>query len=395
MCENCKNLFDIKNNLPYILPCGHTICEKCLNTLEFNNNKMQCPIDSHIYEIEKEKIPKNEMLVEYMLSNKLGPKYSYQIREYNIPEATFYHMIRRNCCQKILRFFYKLFYVKIFLTIMNIILFPFKKIYQIIKKIMNILYLIVVKIKQFFLKIFNKIKAIRLPKLNINFKYFDKIKIKLVHNHIIRTIIIFFKYTIRAPLWINYLKIMKNLIYQSQSKVNNVCLKAVNILIVLIGIILVHLFAYFSNNLDNLFIILLLLNESTIVLFDFMKMDDEKNNKKYKQKIYKNSLIKNNRRKSLEIKTNNTFDEEEDEYLIDLNKYNRGKKCIVRWIGFIIFWYFSPIVKELFYNFIIYWKGDEINNDTNSPEYKISIFRRIINSLLLIPKLLIIIYLTS
>ena len=394
MCENCKILFDIKKNLPYILPCGHTLCERCLNSLEFNNNKIECPIDSHIYETIKENIPKNEMLIEYMLSNKLGPKYSYQIREYNVPEANISHIIRRNCCQKILRFFYKLFYVKIFLTIMNIFLYPFKKIYQLLKKITNILYLVYLKIKEFFLKIINKIKAIRFPKLNINCKLCDKIKVKLVHNHIIRAIIIFFKYTIRAPLWINYLKLMKNLIYQSQSKINNVCIKAVNIFIALIGIILVHLLAYFTNNLDNLFIILLLLNESTIVLFDFMKMDDEKSNKKYKQKNYKSTLQKNKKRKTDFVKANNTFDEEEDEYLIDENKYHRGKKCIVRWIGFIIYWYFSPIVRELLDTFVNYWTNNK-KDDVDLHEKNINILRGIINSLILIHKLLVIIYLTS
>ena len=393
MCENCKNLFDIKNNLPFILPCGHTLCEKCLNSLEFNNNKLECPIDSHIYETSKEKIPKNEMLIEYILSNKLGPKYSYQIREYNIPEATFYHMVRRNCCQKIFRFFYKLFYVKIFLAIMNILLFPFKKIYQILKKIMNFLYIIYLKIKVFFLKIFKKIKQIQFPKLNEYFKFCEKFKIKLLHFQIVRTIIIFFKYTIRAPLWFNYLTLMRNLIYQSQVNVNNACFKTINILITLIGIILVHLFAYFTNNLDNLFIIVLLLNESSIVLFDFMKMDDEKKNKKYLKKNYK-SILHKERRNSLLMRANNTFDEEEEEYLIDENKYNRGKKCIIRWIGFIFYWYFSPIAIKLFYNFVSYWKGDGINVE-NLPEKRINILRGIINSLLLIPKLLVIIYLTS
>ena len=72
MCENCKNLFDIKNNLPFILPCGHTLCEKCLNSLEFNNNKLECPIDSHIYDTSKERIPKNEMLIEYNKLNKVN-----------------------------------------------------------------------------------------------------------------------------------------------------------------------------------------------------------------------------------------------------------------------------------------------------------------------------------
>ena len=394
MCENCKNLFDIKNNLPYILPCGHTICDKCLNKLEFKESNMECPIDSHIYEITKEQIPKNEMLIEYMLYNRLGPRYSYQIREYNIPEANFYHIVRRNCCQKILRFFYKFFFVKIIFPILNIILFPFKKLYHILKKIMDIFYLIYLKIKVFFLKIINKIKGIRFPKLNFMFKFFDKIKNKFQHNHLIRAIIIFFKFTIRAPLWINYIKLMKNLIYQSQSKVNNICLKAINILIVLIGIILVHLFGYFTNNLDNLFIILLLLNESTIVLFDFMKMDDEKNNKKYLHKTNKKKLRKDMKRKTEINIRSNTFDEEEEEYLIDENKYKRGKKCIVRWIGFIIYWYFSPVIKELFFSFISRWKRAD-DNDINLHEKNMSILSGIIRSLMLIPKLLIIIYLTS
>ena len=165
--------FDIKNNLPYILPCGHTLCDKCLSSLEFKESKIECPIDSRIYEITKEQIPKNEMLIEYMLSNKLGPRYSYQIREYNIPEANFYHIIRRNCCQKILRFFYKLIFVKIIFPILNIIFFPFKKLYHVLKKIMNVFYFIYLKVKEFLIKIINKIKGIRFPKLNFIFKFFD------------------------------------------------------------------------------------------------------------------------------------------------------------------------------------------------------------------------------
>lgn len=390
MCENCNNLFDVKNNLPYILPCGHSLCEKCLISIEFKDNKMECPIDAHIYEIEKEKIPKNEMLIEYMLNNKFGPKYSYQIREYVIEEATFSHIIRRNCCQKILRFFYKLIFLKIFLPILNIFLYPFKKIYHLLKKLINILYNIYLKIKEFFMKIFIKIKAIKFPKVNINCKCLDKLKLRLLHSNIIRTMIIFFKYTIRAPLWLNYIKLMKNLIYQSQAKVNNKCIKLINIFITIICIILVHLFGYFTDNLDNLFILLLLLNESTIVLFDFMRMDDEKNNKKYLKKTSTNEKIG----KSDFNKNNNTIDEAEDEYLIDLNKYSRGKKCIVRWIGFIIFWYFSPIVKEFIFYYASLWSGNE-NNDINSPRKKIDILKGIINSLMLITKLLIIVYLTS
>ena len=106
MCDNCKNLFDINKRIPYIIPCGHTICQKCVNSLEYKNNNIKCPIDSHIYEITKEKIPKNEMLIEYIQNNKSGPKYSYQIKESEIEEATFCHVVRRNCFQKICRFLY-------------------------------------------------------------------------------------------------------------------------------------------------------------------------------------------------------------------------------------------------------------------------------------------------
>ena len=66
----------------------------------------------------------------------------------------------------------------------------------------------------------------------------------------------------------------------------------------------------------------------------------------------------------------------------------------MRWIGFIIFWYFSPLIKELFYNYIHRWKNDEIS-DNSSQENIINIWRGILNSLKLIPKLIIIIYLTS
>ena len=119
----------------------------------------------------------------------------------------------------------------------------------------------------------------------------------------------------------------------------------------------------------------------------------KKRKKKYLLKNYKPTLQKE-RRKSALMRSNNTFDEEEEEYLIDENKYNRGKKCIIRWIGFIFYWYFSPLAIKLFYNFVAFWKGNEISNE-NLPEKRINILRGIINSLLLIPKLLVVVYLTS
>lgn len=399
MCENCKNLFDINKKLPYIIPCGHTICERCLNSLEYKNNKIKCPIDYRIYEITKEKIPKNEMLIYYIqTNNKKGPKYSYQIRECLIEEATFCHMDRRNCFQKLFHFLYILIYVKIIMTIVNIILWPFKKIFQLIKAICNLIYRIFLKIKEFCIKILNKIisivKNIILPSINCNFFY--KIKDKLFQSKLVKTMINFFKYTIRAPLWINYLKIMKNLIYESQAIANNMCFKIVNIVAALMGIIIAHLIAYFTNNLENFFIILLLLNESIFVLIDFMEMDDEKENKKYfkKTKIQK-IPNRNNKRKScdfISIEKKN-FEKDEEEYLIDEKKYFRGKRCIIRWIGFILFWYFFPVVKNYIYKYIEYIEYSK-NIDLELQEKNIKIWIGVVESLLIIPKLLIVVYIT-
>ena len=398
MCENCKNLFDLKNNLPYLIPCGHTLCEKCLNSFEFKNNKMKCPIDSHIFEITKEKIPKNEMLIDYIQTNRKGPKYSYQIRETVIKEATFCHIVRRNCCQKICHFFYLLIYVKIILKIVNLILWPFKKVYQLFLKILSLIYQLYLKIKEFFKKIINKIKSIRLPKISIYCKCCYKIKENIKHSRIIRTVIKFFKYTIRAPLWINYLKLMKNLLNESLAISNNKCFKIINLILALMSIILAHLVAYLTNNLDNFFIILLLLNESTNVLISFMKMDEEKENKKYINKNKPKEGLNNNKKRKNNFGMGNyikkkIYDEEDEEYLIDENKYHRGKKCITRWIGFILFWYFFPMFKKYLYDFIQYWEYSK-NIDLEIQEKNVKIWIQVVNSLLVLPKLSIVIYLT-
>ena len=395
MCENCKNLFDIKKNLPYLIPCGHTLCERCINKLDFKNDKMKCPIDSRIYSITKEQIPKNEMLIEYFQRNKIGPKYSYQIRECVIEGATFCHMDTRNCFQKLFHYLYILIYVKIILTIINIFLWPFRKLYQINKAFLNLIYIIYIKIKEFCIKIIKKIKSINLPKLNIIYKYLQKIKKRLSQNKVIIIIIELYKFTVRAPLWINYIKLMKNLLYESQAMANNVCFKIINIIMALIAIFLFHLFGYLTHNFFNFLIFLILLNESTIILMDFMKMENEKENKKYYKKIISeiNSNKHNKKKSDVNILNNIILNEEDEEYSVDEKNYHRGKKCIRRWMGFIIFWYFFPLLKKNVFDFIKYMEYNK-DIDLDRQEKNIHLWIRIMNSLLNIPELLIIIYLT-
>ena len=384
MCENCRNLFDIKRNLPYVIPCGHTICQRCINALEYKNNKMKCPIDYRIYEIPKEKIPKNHILIDYMkLCNNMGLKYSYQIKKCVIEGATFSHIDKRNCFQKLCHILYILIYVKIFLTILNIILWPFKKMIQLLKAIFIFIYIIYLKLKELCIKIINKIISIRFLHLNYFKETIGKLKDKFIRTKFARAITRFYKFTISAPLWINYLKIMKNLIKESQLKAKNICTKIVNTIMAVLAIFFAHLIAYFTNNLENFLIIILLLNESTAVLIDLMEMGDKKDDKNY------NKNNKDNKKKKEKEKICN----HNEEYLIDKYKYFRGKKCAVRWIGFIIFWYFFPLIKTFLFDLIGYLQYNK-NDNLEQKEKNVKIWIGIINSLLIFPKLIIIIYIT-
>ena len=167
-----------------------------------------------------------------------------------------------------------------------------------------------------------------------------------------------------------------------------------HVIMALIAIFFAHLFAYLTNNLANCFIILLLLNESAIVLMDFMKMNDEKDNKKYLDKNILNKSANLRRRKTISADLPKIdYDEDKNEYLIDRGIYYRGKKCVIRWMWFILYWYFFPILKNNLLNLIKYMEYSK-DIDLDSQEKNIRIWNGVINSLLVIPKFLIVFYLT-
>ena len=88
------------------------------------------------------------------------------------------------------------------------------------------------------------------------------------------------------------------------------------------------------------------------------------------------------------------IDEDDEEYLIDKKKHHRGKKCLKRWRGFILFWYFFPMIKGYIFEFIKYREYSK-DIDVDLQEKNIKRWIGVVNSLLLLPKLLIVIYLTS
>ena len=407
MCEKCNTLFDMKTILPYLFPCGHTLCPKCLQNCKHVNNSIKCPIDNLVYKKNIEDIPKNEILLQFIKDNLSPPKYTYQIAECSIEEANYSYIDRRNIFQKFFHFLYILIYVKIILTIVNIITWPFRKIYLLFKKIINYIYNIYLKIKYFILKIINKIKSIRLPKININCKWFYKLKDKFIQSKIIKGIVKFYKYTVRAPLFIKYIKIMSNLLDQSQYKTRNIFIKILHFIVGLLLLLFVHLIAFYTNNLGYFSIILLLLNESVVILSDFMTMNEEKEQRKYiKNKLItkksnnseintKNKYYSRRKSSSITYKNYKKDEEVEEEYLKDEMKFLRGKKCIKRWIGFIVFWYFFPILSDFVIKSVMYLNYGRSGYIIADDDKNKNMLLGIINTLLFIQKLLIIIYLTS
>ena len=55
-CYVCYNKYNEQNKEPRILPCGHVICNECLNTLASENQftSMKCPIDRRVFRLTRE-----------------------------------------------------------------------------------------------------------------------------------------------------------------------------------------------------------------------------------------------------------------------------------------------------------------------------------------------------
>ena len=74
MCENCKETFNLSTKMPYLLPCGHTLCRICLENIWEKQKKLKCPFDQieHInHHIDS--LPRNEILID-IIKNYSGLK---------------------------------------------------------------------------------------------------------------------------------------------------------------------------------------------------------------------------------------------------------------------------------------------------------------------------------
>lgn len=66
-CKSCKHKFDLKDHLPKILPCFHTICLQCC-TANFDplDHQVKCTYDDEVHNISLNELHTNLILQEIL-----------------------------------------------------------------------------------------------------------------------------------------------------------------------------------------------------------------------------------------------------------------------------------------------------------------------------------------
>ncbi len=137
-------------------------------------------------------------------------------------------------------------------------------------------------------------------------------------------------------MFLNYIKIMKNIITETDEKDReNYFLNILRIISNFLIMIIIHAIVIFFFEFENFFIVVLLINESVVILGKFLKMKERKENKL----DYTDSDEKS--------ESDSDSDNEREELL-----YKRGKKCLRRWMIFIIYHYLFPIISSYILLFI-------------------------------------------
>ena len=114
---------------------------------------------------------------------------------------------------------------------------------------------------------------------------------------------------------------MKNIITETDEKDReNFFLNMIRIISNFLIMIVIHFVAIFFFEFENFFIVVLLINESFIILGKFLKMKERKENK-------------------LDFSDSEDLNESDSdsEYEREERLFKRGKKCLKRWIVFICY----------------------------------------------------------
>jgi hypothetical protein len=61
-CEICQGSFDTYQNIPKVLPCGHTICSKCIERMK-SKEIARCPFDRKILDFDDDRLMNNYYII--------------------------------------------------------------------------------------------------------------------------------------------------------------------------------------------------------------------------------------------------------------------------------------------------------------------------------------------
>jgi hypothetical protein len=64
-CKNCSRDFDSSQRTPILIPCGHSICKKCLESSCRNNGFVKCGSDFKKFFFNAENYKINETAIEF------------------------------------------------------------------------------------------------------------------------------------------------------------------------------------------------------------------------------------------------------------------------------------------------------------------------------------------
>jgi hypothetical protein len=64
VCESCKSGLNSKDKVPHLLPCGHTVCKKCLDSIWKRYAYIKCPFDNKKHFNDLTTFPINFLMME-------------------------------------------------------------------------------------------------------------------------------------------------------------------------------------------------------------------------------------------------------------------------------------------------------------------------------------------
>lgn len=83
-CEKCNQFFDNDKKIPRVIPCGHTLCLYCLNSIWKSYYSIKCPFDSEKFYDDLSTYPVNWTIVDYInLLIKTDKEYLQQLKVRN------------------------------------------------------------------------------------------------------------------------------------------------------------------------------------------------------------------------------------------------------------------------------------------------------------------------